>query len=146
MFMLSLNASGRTFTKWDYHAMWKKADTVIIGTHLASSDVEKKKVDPSKPAQFIKMKSKFAQKALLKGKHAKKVLELLHYRYLNSDSARKTLGASSFIQFSSQCDYILFLKTSNETGFFEPISGQQDPWQSVRLLTSDYAPCTKKNP
>jgi hypothetical protein len=144
--LLSPAVSARPIPTWyvSYDGLLEKADLVVIAAATSTKDL-----DRSPEPKLIAQQTSFDVKATLKGKPPPNAVVINHYRL--KESAIEEVDGRIFVAFRTkgpvvrfhgdeiQLDapaYLLFLK-SIEGNRFEPVTGQYDPWYSVKEI---YAP------
>jgi hypothetical protein len=131
--------AGRTHERWPYAKLLQRADLVIVGkvARVRPAD-DVWEVPPHRSLSGLL--STIRIEAVLKGKTEKKEVTVFHYEQVGKGvnggptvvNFRKEMVTRGGFKF--QPVYLIFLKKRKD-GFFECVSGQDDPGDSVRVLT-----------
>jgi hypothetical protein len=148
---------GRPVPVLSYEELFKEAELVIIANAVASVDAGKdiqKKNEEGQDSVAVLTTIKVIH--VVKGKHSKKKLELVHYRlrkgasikngpsYVKFDTRQKKdleiiidsdSKRSGSVEVETPCTtYLIFLKKRAD-GYYECVTGQTDPIYSVKKIT-----------
>jgi hypothetical protein len=131
------SASARLIPNWPYDKLTREADVVVVATPVASADTNETPLDEPFRAALTGVETKFAVRAVLKGKLDGDTLKLLHFRLKGmmppNGPMLVTFPTAKEAKGQAAREHLLFLKHRTD-GRFEPVAGQVDSILSVRQL------------
>lgn len=120
----------RLMEAWTYQEMFNKADLVVIGRNVSTSDLDEHILLPGykPPLPVVGVITKFKIGLVLKGPKETAEIELHHYRYANRNDEDAVSNAPNLIDIKSNfhASFLLFL-IKDKDGKYVPLSGQTDP-------------------
>ena len=136
--LAAANAGGalaRPVHLWSAGELAQKADLVIVATALSTRDTPGFAQKDSKADTWVPVETLFQVAAVLKGELKSRTATLPHYCYFGPEAEVAVIDGPSFVRFNpaARRQYLLFLKRA-EDGALEPVSGQYDPDQSLKVL------------
>lgn len=125
----------RPVRMWVPDELAGKADLVVIATVHSTADEGRYDPSHAKAETWVPVQSVFDVQSVLKGGFVGiKTVTVRHYRYFRPSASVSVVDGPVFVTFNPRRKnaYLIYLKRVN--GAYEPLSGQEDPWQSFALL------------
>jgi hypothetical protein len=140
LLMSAKEIDARLMYDWKYPELFEKAELVVIGKAVMTSDTGETNTLPSIPQnyKFVGVSTEFEIEAVIKGKRPDKLV-LHHYRVADTNVVMFTIPTLLTFDPIYRFSYLMFLHKESD-GRYAPVSGQTDSGRDsvYRLESSDY--------